>query len=151
MITIRPVTPADHDAWFHMRAALWPHCPPDDHRREMAEQVADPARYAVFVAEAPDGRLVGMLEASLRPFVEDCVTSPVGYIEGWYVAPEARRQGVGAALVRAAEDWARLQGCTEMASDTEIENAISQEAHRRLGYEVTGRIVHFRKPLYPPE
>jgi GNAT superfamily N-acetyltransferase len=36
---------------------------------------------------------------------------PVGYIEGWYVAPKYRRRKVGTKLVAAAEEWARDQGC----------------------------------------
>jgi aminoglycoside 6'-N-acetyltransferase I len=47
----------------------------------------------------------------------------------------------------AAEDWASNQGCKEMGSDTQIDNEISQIAHRALGYQVVDRCVHFRKPL----
>jgi aminoglycoside 6'-N-acetyltransferase I len=71
----------------------------------------------------------------------------VGYLEGWYVVPEVRRQGIGAQLMAAAEDWARGQGCTEIASDALIDNENSHRAHRALGFEETGRVVNFRKPL----
>jgi len=71
----------------------------------------------------------------------------VGYLEGWYVSPEHRRAGIGRKLVQAAEDWARSKGCTEMASDAELHNTQSQQAHRRLGYEEVERIVCFRKSL----
>jgi len=54
---------------------------------------------------------VGFAELSIRAYVEDCMTDHVGYLEGWYVVPEARRRGIGRALVVAAEDWARQQGC----------------------------------------
>src|SRR5690606_28928841 len=63
-----------------------------------------------------------------------CVGSPVGYIEGWYVLPAWRRQGVGAMLVEAAERWAAEQGCAEMASDIELDNAASLKAHMALGF-----------------
>jgi len=71
----------------------------------------------------------------------------VGYLEGWYVAEHARRQGIGAGLVAAAEDWARSRGCTEMASDTELANRVGEAAHLRLGYEVAARVTAFRKRL----
>ena len=48
-------------------------------------------------------------------------------------------------LVSAAEDWARSRGCTEMASDTEFANRVSEAAHLRLGYQVAARVTAFRK------
>ena len=47
--------------------------------------------------------------------------------------------------MRAAEDWARAQGCVEMASDALIDNSESEKAHMALGFEVVDRCVHFRK------
>jgi aminoglycoside 6'-N-acetyltransferase I len=75
------------------------------------------------------------------------VTDNVGYLEGWFVEPGSRRKGIGAELVRHAEAWARHRGCTEMASDAEIGNDTSLEAHIRLGYAETSRLVHLRKEL----
>ena len=63
--------------------------------------------------------------------------------------PEARRRGVGKALVRAAEDWAREQGCAEFASDALLDNHTSAVAHRALGFEETVQIRCFRKVLDP--
>jgi aminoglycoside 6'-N-acetyltransferase I len=147
-MTIRAIEASEDDDWLRMRVALWPDCPPEKHRQEMAEILRDTERGTVFVSVAPDGRLQGFVEASLRSdHVEGCQTRPVGYVEGWYVEPEFRHQGVGRALVAAAEDWARAKGCREMASDAEIENLASQAAHRRLGYAEVGRTVHFRKEI----
>ena len=72
---------------------------------------------------------------------------PVGYVEGWYVAENHRNRGIGRKLLAAAEDWARSQGCVEIASDTWIENEVSQRVHKALGYEVVDRCVHYRKTL----
>jgi hypothetical protein len=71
----------------------------------------------------------------------------VAYLEGWYVAPRARRRAVGTALVRAAEAWGRARGCTEFGSDVLIDNEISASAHEALGFDETSRVVNFRKPL----
>src|SRR5262249_44408301 len=56
---------------------------------------------AVLIARGPEGEPVGFAELSVRPFAEGCRTSPVAYLEGWYVAPGARRKGVGRRLARA--------------------------------------------------
>jgi L-amino acid N-acyltransferase YncA len=56
-------------------------------------------------------------------------------------------QGLGKALVQAAEEWARSQGLTEMASDTWLENDASIRAHLKMGYEEAERLVHFIKKL----
>jgi GNAT superfamily N-acetyltransferase len=101
----------------------------------------------VFVAVRPEGGLCGFLEASLRPFADGCATSPVGYIEGWFVDDDARRHGIGRGLVMAAEEWARSRGCTEMASDARSHNTVSLNAHKAIGYQAVGQSVNFRKQL----
>jgi len=55
--------------------------------------------------------------------------------------------GVGRRLVSAAEEWARARGCTEMGSDSILENVDGQNAHARLGYLEVERQVCFRKSL----
>ena len=100
------------------------------------------------MAEADDGSLIGFLEASLRSHADGCdPAQPVGYVEGWFVHEGHRGQGVGAALMRAAEDWARTQGCREMASYALIDNEGSQNAHNALGFAEVDRCVHYRKLL----
>ncbi len=88
-----------------------------------------------------------MLELSLRSVAEGCRDSPVPYVEGWYVAPEGRRQGIGRALVAGAEAWARGRGFTELASDTLITNDVGFDAHLAVGFIEVERAIHFRKSL----
>jgi aminoglycoside 6'-N-acetyltransferase I len=68
-------------------------------------------------------------------------------VKGWYVDPDVGRRGVGRALVEAAEAWARSMGCRQMASDAELWNTISHQAHGALGYQETARVVTFKKDL----
>ena len=103
--------------------------------------------YAVFIAERPDGSVCGYVEVGGRAYADGCNSSPVGYIEGWYVDPDVRRRGYGRALLAAAETWARERGYTEMASDARLGDSVSLEAHVRNGYAVVDRIVQFRKSL----
>ncbi len=149
---IRRAQTSDRDQLSRLRGLLWPNASSDEHAQEVAAILAGTAALTmplvVLVAETSDGRLVGFLEANLRSHADGCNPArPVGYIEGWYVADSHRRSGIGRNLVSAAEDWARSQGCAEMASDTWIDNEASQRAHQALGYEVVDRCVHYRKTL----
>jgi aminoglycoside 6'-N-acetyltransferase I len=146
-MSIRHVVPSDYPEWLRLRNLLWPGAP-DDHEREIAEFFTKPSPdLATFVIDCGGTRLGGFLEAQVRNYAEGCSGSRIGYIEGWYVEPELRRQGLGAQLVRAAEHWARELGLSEMASDCEIDNAVSWRAHITLGYQEVERIICFRKAL----
>ncbi len=83
----------------------------------------------------------------MRECAEGAASSPVGFLEGWYVVEEARKRGVGRKLVEAGESWAKSMGCTEIASNTQIWRTESIEAHRRIGYEEVARDVNILKRL----
>ncbi|WP_041653509.1 aminoglycoside 6'-N-acetyltransferase [Allomeiothermus silvanus] len=140
---IRPLAPHEVEIYVPLRQALWPDA---NDPSEVMDQLARPERFQILVAEE-GSQFIGWVEVALRDYAEGCQTSPVGYLEGWYVVPTHRQSGIGRKLVEAAEDWARGKGCTEMASDTKIHNTLSQIAHARLGYAEVERIVCFRKPL----
>ncbi len=146
-VTIRQLQPHDIVEWLRMREALWPQEDAADIVNGLADYLAPTQPCAVFVSEAEPGRLSGFIEVAIRSYAEGCRTDCVGYIEGWWVDEEYRQTGIGSALMHAAEAWARQQGCNEMGSDAVVENAISQQAHQQLGYQVSETLVHFRKPL----
>jgi aminoglycoside 6'-N-acetyltransferase I len=100
------------------------------------------------VAYADDGEPQGLVEIALRSdYVNGTDSSPVGFLEGIYVAPQFRRQGVAGKLIETAQQWAREQGCSEMASDAVLDNTTSHAMHLALGFEETERVVYFRKSL----
>lgn len=112
----------DTDVVAQMFFELWPDGGLAEHREEAALILAgappSTMPLVVFVAEV-DGMVAGFIEVGLRSHADGCDTrQPVGFVEGWYVEPTQRALGVGRALMQAAEDWARSQGCQEMASDT---------------------------------
>jgi len=144
--TIRRATPEDKPQWIRMRQGLWPDAPLQYLDFDLDELLADEDA-AIFVASDPEGKLIAFIEAGLRGYGEGCETSPVGYIEAWYVDPHVRGQRLGRELVGVAEQWAREKGMTEMASDTWLENDVSIQAHLRLGYYEAERLVHFVKRL----
>ena len=143
---VRSYRPADHAEWLRMRRALWPEIAPECEVADAAHWIARPDA-VVLVAARPGGGLAGFAELGGRPYVDGCDTSPVAYLEGWYVDPDARQAGVGAALVRAGEEWARRRGYRELASYALLDNTASQLAHVALGFEEVERAVRYRKPL----
>src|SRR3712207_3354391 len=112
MTSVRPVHVGDADVWCELRVALWPEGGADEHAAEIAEFLSGRRRMPleVLLAEDEEGRPLGFAELSIRTYAEGCATDRVAFLEGWYVVPDARRQGVGRALVDAAEAWGRAQG-----------------------------------------
>lgn len=144
--SIRRATAQDKPEWLRMRQGLWPDAPIEYLNFDMDDRLADPD-YVVFIASSEEGKLVAFIEAGLRDYGEGCETSPVGYIEAWFVNEHIRGQKLGREMVNSAEQWAREKGCSEMASDTWLENEASIAAHWKLGYEEAERLVHFVKRL----
>jgi aminoglycoside 6'-N-acetyltransferase I len=151
-IRIRPAALLDREQLVVFFVALWPTASAAEHARELTEilegRPVTTLPLIILVAEASDGKLAGFLEADLRSHADGCEPSrPVGYVEGWYVAEDLRKKGIGKQLLAAAEDWARSHGCREIASDTWIDNEVSHRVHTTLGYQVVDRCVHYRKTL----
>jgi aminoglycoside 6'-N-acetyltransferase I len=125
---------------------LWQHASADEHVLETDQLLAAPHRYAVFLAVSPEEEALGFAEAAVRhDYVNGCDTSPVLFLEGIYVIPNVRRQGIARALCISVEQWGTEHACAEFASDSQIDNVNAQALHRALGFEETERVVFFRK------
>jgi len=131
---IRRLHASDTAEHVRMRVALWPDEDVRDLASESATMRADPNQ-VVFVAERDDGRLGGMIEARLRPFAYGADSQPCAFVEGWWVAADPRPTGLGRALIAAVENWARERGFHELGSDALLDNLVSHQAHRALGFE----------------
>ncbi|UII65318.1 GNAT family N-acetyltransferase [Xanthomonas translucens] len=140
--SIRAAAAADLRAWAALRVALWPD------ERDAFGGVAEALQRedaANFLAFAGAGYAIGFADVTLRQdYVNGTDSSPVGFLEGWYVVPEWRGRGVGRALLRQVQDWTCAQGCSELASDALLDDAAAQAAHRACGFEETERVVYFR-------
>lgn len=132
-----------------MRHALWPDAQFEQLLAECKEFLDCASRWiaCAFIAIAEDESPLGFLELNIRSVAEGCENSPVPHIEGWYVVPNARRRGVGRALMNAAETWARERGYTEMTSDTTEAYPLSLAAHEASGFVEVERLIALRKPL----
>jgi aminoglycoside 6'-N-acetyltransferase I len=147
-VTIERCNSLDQHGWLEFRLALWSDASADDHRGYMAISLAQPERFLQLMMYDEQHQPIGFIEGSIRSdYVNGTETSPVGFVEGVYVAPSWRRKGVARQLFAAIGDWAKARGCRELASDALLENEASQRAHRALGFKETERVVYFAKSL----
>ena len=141
---IEQATRARLDDVLRLAGALWPDS--EALEGELAPLLDSPDA-AIYLAMR-DGAAIGFAQCQLRhDYVEGTESSPVGYLEGIYVAPEARRQGVARRLLDACMAWSRTQGCREFASDCELLNAESERFHKSVGFVEANRVICFVRKL----
>lgn len=143
---IRKAKKEDVFALTDLTRQLWP----DHDREELVQEIKnlmDMPDAAFFLAYSGE-EAIGFAQCQLRrDYVEGTETSPVGYLEGIYVAPEHRRRGLARRMLSACKDWARQRGCREFASDCELTNDESLRFHLALGFQEAGRIICFTSKL----
>ena len=113
---------------------------------ELAEIIASPES-AVFLLYN-EACAIGFAQCQLRhDYVEGTDSSPVGYLEGIFVEAAYRNKGYAKELLEQCEAWAKEMGCTEFASDCELENIGSLAFHLKMGFEEANRVICFTKKL----
>lgn len=149
-MTVDAATRDDVPVIAQLSVELWP----DNDEAEMAGEFLDlleDEEAALYIARYKD-KGIGFAHVQLRhDYVEGCETSPVGYLEAIYVREVYRFLGVGRALLDEAENWARVMGCEEFASDAELPNDDSFNFHMATGFTEANRIICFKKDLYSKE
>lgn len=146
MLMIRNALLSDAATVAALAQQLWPHHEAAQLQEEF-EPLLEDANAAVFLAFSDD-MPVGFAQCQLRhDYVEGTASSPVGYLEGIFVAPAYQKQGIARALLASCEKWAKEQGCVEFASDCELSNTNSLRFHLSMGFEEANRIICFTKTL----
>lgn len=129
-----------------LAALLWEHHDITELQQEFAE-IIESDEACVFLKYNGE-KAVGFAQCQLRhDYVEGTESSPVGYLEGIFVLEEYRYKGYAKELLRECEKWAKEQGCSEFASDCELNNKTSFEFHNALGFTEANRIICFTKKL----
>lgn len=91
---------------------------------------------------------IGFAQCQLRhDYVEGTESSPVGYLEGIYIKDKFRNKGYAKELLTECESWAKSKGCSEFASDCEIDNINSFLFHKAMNFTEANRIICFTKKL----
>ena len=145
-MTIRKAEIQDLPTLAELSCKLWPHHAVDEMLTEYGVGIEN--QDAAFFLAYAEETAIGFAQCGLRhDYVEGTSSSPVGYLEGIYVLPDHRHEGVAKQLLKACEGWAKSRGCTEFASDCELTNADSLCFHLNVGFEEANRIICFTKKL----
>ena len=143
---IRKAETKDLRVLAELACRLWPEHQAEELTGEFEEILGNPE--AAFYLAFGENTAVGFAQCQLRhDYVEGTDSSPVGYLEGIYVAEGCRKRGTARALLAACEAWAREMGCREFASDCELTNAHSLAFHLNVGFREANRIICFTKKL----
>lgn len=120
--TVRAARPDDGDSMAALAVQLGYHCTGAEVRRRL-DEMSDPARFGVFVAVLPEGKVVGWVGVYLYRAIE---LEALAEINGLVVEETLRSQGMGKVLLQAAEDWAQRAGCVAISVHS---NATRERAH----------------------
>jgi len=143
-IVIRPADVGDARPIAALLAELGYPTSVDDVVTRMRYWLQDPQN-RLLVAEVSD-RVSGVAAFHAMPLLEH--TGRRGRLVALVVTGACRGQGVGHALVEAAEHAARKLGCRDMEITSARDRALAQRFYARLGYDdVSARAARFMKLL----
>ncbi|WP_420635806.1 GNAT family N-acetyltransferase [Candidatus Palauibacter sp.] len=108
---------------------------PEGARRFLAERLGA-GESRVFVAETPKGRAVGFVQ--LFPSFSSVSMKRLWILNDLFVVPEARKTGVGRALMERARQLAVETGAKGLILETESHNAPAKTLYEDLGWELDG-------------
>ena len=149
-VVIRPLTGDEWTLWKDTRLRALADAPhafcstlaeeerqPDEDWRAMVERTAAYTDADVFMAFA-EGRPAGMMFAR----VDD---EAVLHIGAMWVDPDARRKGVGAALLGRAFAFGAERGAATASLAVTINNGSAETLYEAAGFEPTGQIEPLRE------
>jgi GNAT superfamily N-acetyltransferase len=142
-VTIRTARPEDAGRLAVLCGQLGYPASADEIQRRF-DPIGQDERHVVYVAQSPDGQVIGWIHAYVRPLLEEDVQAEVG---GLVIDETWRSHGIGQCLLQQVEQWAREQGCWAVNVRS---NVIRERAHRfyqQLGYSTIKTQLSFRKVL----
>jgi GNAT superfamily N-acetyltransferase len=141
-ITIRAAAPSDAPILSELLAQLgYPASVTEIPARLSA--VASFPRAAAFVATNGYGEVVGLATAHIFSSIHD--NGPVAWLTTLVVLEDARGAGIGSALVKHVEQWAKRHGAKRLSVTSGMHRKATHEFYEKRDYENTG--LRFTKKL----
>lgn len=146
MIIIEKLRKAHFESLSEMALELWPDCDINAEKVYWDKVINSEDQYLALAKVGDD--FIGFINISTRTdHVEGSDTSPVAYLEAIYVKNGFRQKDVASLLLSHGETWAKSRGLTQLASDTEVTNQLSQLFHLKAGFQEINRIVCYLKNI----
>ncbi|WP_367873171.1 GNAT family N-acetyltransferase [Luteolibacter sp. Populi] len=140
---IRKLVPSDHSAAIALFGHLNPGIPAEVLKERFETILAEHPHYHIFGAFA-EGELAAVASAWIATKIW---CGRYLEIDNLVVDPGVRSSGLGTALIRHLEEFAREEGCLLVVLDSYTSNHASHRLYHRLGFEIWG--FHFVKPFGP--
>jgi aminoglycoside 6'-N-acetyltransferase I len=143
---IEELSNSSFDECLRMGLLLWVDHEKND-LKKIFEEIKNSSKEKTFVYKI-NGKYIGFINVSIRvDYVEGSNSTPVGYVEGIYVDLDFRKKGVAKELVKKGEEWAYKKGCKQMGSDILLNNTISYDFHKNIGFTEANKIICFIKDI----
>ncbi len=143
---VKKATNGDSRVLAEMAIQMWGSHTVEELETEFTETLND--KQSAFFIKYVNNIPVGFAQCGLRTdCVEGTESSPVGYLEGIFVIKDYRNNGYAKELLLTCETWAKNMGCTEFASDCELDNIGSLKFHIAMGFDEANRIICFKKGI----
>ena len=148
-ITLRRAERRDVERLGELGAALMRTHYAFDQHRFITPTLGDESGYARFLESQLDeddamvylaerqGHIVGYVYAAVEPLSWKELRDEAGYIHDLLVADDARRLGVGEALLDQAIEWLRERGMPRVLLGTAAQNETAQRLFERRGFRKT--------------
>lgn len=147
MAFIRPVLPEDDLPLTLLMQQVGEGLSRETCRRRIHQVSANPL-HQMWVAENDAGELLGWVHAQQ---LVSLLSDPVGEINGPFVAPNFRRQGLASELLRQAEAWLQTKPVYAWQVHAAQEDQDSYLFYTAQQYQACGRSLLLTKPASKPE
>ena len=144
-IKIQRAEKQDFSLLGRLRHQLWPEDSVEAHIKDFTD-LHDTHGHTAFLA-FHNHTAIAFAEVSLRFYANGCLHRPVAFLEGLWCAEDWRHKGLGERLTKICEDWGRKNGARELATDAYLDNETAHQAYQKWGFEMTEKVVYFRKKL----